>query len=83
MIAIRKIQKVKSRAVTIDLPTDFHAERVEIIILPVEESPDEESSQRESSLQKLLLNAPTLTEQELQEFENVREWMNQWNVKEF
>jgi hypothetical protein len=83
MIAIRKIQDVKSGVVTIDLPPNFHAERVEIIILPVEESPDEESSQRESNLQKLLLNAPTLTEEELQEFESVREWMNQWNVKEF
>ncbi len=38
MIAIRQIQEVKSGAVTVALPVDFHGKRVEIIILPVEES---------------------------------------------
>lgn len=80
MIVLKEIQEVKSGTVTIALPDDFHAKRVEIIILPIEE---EEQTTSAPNLQSLLLNAPTLTEEELQEFENVREWMNQWNVKEF
>jgi hypothetical protein len=78
MVAIRKIQDVKSGAVIIDLPADFHARKVEIIILPIEESSD-----GEQNLQDLLLEAPTLTDGELQEYERVRDWMSQWNVKEF
>lgn len=78
MTAIRSIQDVKSGAVTINLPNDFHAKKVEIIILPVDEPSD-----GEQSLQDLLLDAPTLTEDELQEYETVREWMSQWHAKEF
>lgn len=40
MNAIRKIEYVKSGSVTIDLPADFQEKRVEIIILPIEESED-------------------------------------------
>jgi hypothetical protein len=78
MIAIREIQEVKSGGVTVALPPDFHATCVEIIILPVEEPTSDEQD-----LQTLLLNAPTLTDEELHEFHHVREWMNQWDVKEF
>lgn len=34
------------------------------------------------SLQSLLLNAPTLTDDELQAYVEVREWMNQYNPSE-
>ncbi len=78
MIAIRQIQEVKSGAVTVALPVDFHDKRVEIIILPIEESHG-----GAQGLQDLLLAAPTLTEHELQEYEKVREWMSQWNVNDF
>jgi hypothetical protein len=78
MIAIRQIQEVKSGAVTVALPVDFHAKRVEIIILPIEESHN--GAQK---LQDLLLMAPTLTDDELQEYDAVREWMSQWNVNGF
>jgi hypothetical protein len=78
MIAIRQIQEVKSGTVTVALPVDFHAKRVEIIVLPIEES--DGSAQ---NLQELLLAAPTLTDDELQEYEKVREWMSQWNVNAF
>lgn len=78
MIAIRQIQEVKSGTVTVALPAEFHGQRVEIIILPVAES-----SERAQNLQDLLLAAPTLTDDELQEIEKVREWMSQWNVNDF
>ncbi|KAA0230618.1 hypothetical protein EDS67_06870 [candidate division KSB1 bacterium] len=78
MIAIRQIQEVKAGAVTVKLPEDFSAKQVEIIILPVEEFPG--GSQ---NLQALLLAAPTLSDDEFQEYEKNREWMNQWNVNDF
>ncbi len=78
MIAIRQIQEVKSGAVTVALPVDFHAKKVEIIILPIEES-----NNGAQNLQDLLLAAPTLTDDELQDYEKVREWMSQWNVNGF
>jgi DNA-binding protein YbaB len=60
MIAIRQIHEVNSGAVTIALPANFHAKRVEIIILALDE-PDEEVQ----SLQDLLLAAPILTEEQV------------------
>jgi hypothetical protein len=78
MIALRQIHEVKSGAVTVNLPAHFRAKLVEIIILPFEESKN-----GGSSLQELLLEAPTLTEDELQEFNRVRQWMSQWSVQVF
>jgi len=78
MIAIRQIQEVKSGVVSVTLPVNFQAQRVEIIILPIEES-----NGSAQNLQDLLLIAPTLTDDEYQEYENIREWMSQWNVNDF
>ena len=78
MIALRQIHEVKSGAVTLTLPDNFRAKRVEIIILPLEET-----GNGERSLEDLLLEAPTLNEDELQEFENVKTWMSQWNASRF
>ena len=78
MIALRKITDVKSGPLIIDLPHYFHARRVEIIILPIEEP-----SYLQPSLLDLLLEAPILMNDDLQEYERAREWMNEWHVKEF
>jgi len=78
MIAIRQIQTVTSGAVTVTLPPEFDAKQVEIIILPID---DVQAGAQQ--LQDLLLAAPTLTDDELQDFDNVREWMSQWNVNDF
>jgi hypothetical protein len=77
MFAIKEIQDIQAGIVTIRLPDNFPSSRAEIIVLPVEES-----SARTSELQELLLHAPTLSDEELQSFEEVREWMNQWTIKE-
>ena len=77
MNVIRRIEDVKSGSIKIDLPDDFHAKRVEIIILPVE------NSENGQGLPELLLEAPTLTDNELHEYNRVRDQMSQWNVKEF
>jgi len=78
MIAVRQIQEVVADTVTIRLPAHFSAKRVEVIVFPVEKD-EQESGQ----LQHLLLKAPTLSEDDLQGFTQVREWMSQWNVSEF
>jgi len=51
---------------------------VEVIILPVEED-----EQGPALLEDLLLAAPTLSDEDLKGFAEVREWMNQWTVSEF
>ncbi len=78
MIAVRSVQEVIAGAVTIKLPAHFAGKRVEVIVLPMEE--DEQEPQQ---LQRLLLAAPTLSEDDLQGFAQVRDWMNQWTVSEF
>lgn len=78
MLAIRTIQDISSETIMIRVPSYFLTKRVEIIILPVEEQPE-----KYSYLQEVLLRAPTLSDEELQPFEHVREWMNQWNVNSF
>ncbi len=79
MFAIKEVLDIQGGIVTIRLPNDFPSTRAEIIVLPVEEA----STSKQQSLQEVLLNAPTLSDEELRPFEDVREWINQWNVKEF
>ena len=78
MIAVRSIQEVIAGAVTINLPAHFAGKRVEVIVLPVE-GDDHEPGQ----LQRLLLAAPTMSDDDLQGFALVREWISQWTVSEF
>ena len=78
MIAIRKIQDVKSGEIKVHLPDDFHAKKVEIIILPVDEAPKEGQN-----LQELLLDAPTLTDTDIKEYGIIRDRMNEWKIEEF
>jgi hypothetical protein len=78
MIAIRQIHEIHAGTVTVTVPANFPATRAEIIILPMEEI-----KEPPHHLQHILLNAPTLSEEELQPFLDVREWMNQWPVNNF
>lgn len=78
MLAIRKIQEIDSETIMIRVPSYFLTKRVEIIILPIEEQPEPQSY-----LQEVLLRAPILSDEDIQPFEHVREWMNQWNVNNF
>ena len=78
MIAIRSVQEVIAGAVTINLPAHFAGKRVEVIVLPVEED-----NQESEQLQRVLLAAPTLSDDDLQGFSLVRDWMSQWTVSKF
>ncbi len=80
MYSIRQTQDVKNGMITVVLPPHFNAKRVNIIIFPIKEETDRKISE---NLQDLLLTAPTLSDNELQEFETIREWMNQWNIQDF
>jgi hypothetical protein len=78
MIAVRSVQEVIAGAMTVKLPAHFAGRRVEVIVLPMEEN-----GQESELLQSLLLTAPTLSDDELQGFAQVRECMNQWTFSEF
>lgn len=72
MFAIREVLNIQDGVVTIRLPGDFPSTKAEVIVLPVEEAP----TTKQQSLQEVLLNAPTLSDEELRPFEEVREWIN-------
>jgi hypothetical protein len=78
MTVITKIVDVQSGSIKIELPPEFHNKKVEIIILPIEES-----EKGRQSLQELLLAAPTLSVAELQEYDDVRKPIDKWIVKGF
>lgn len=78
MLAVRSIQDVIIDSVTVKLPAGFAGKRVEVIVLPLEDY-----EQEPGRLESLLLTAPTLSEPDLQAFEQVRDWMNQWTVSKF
>ena len=75
---IREIKDIEAGHVRVNIPENFSAKKVEIIILPVEETPT-----NRQTLQELLLDAPTLTDEELREYELIRDRFNKWNVEEY
>jgi hypothetical protein len=87
MIAIREIHEVQSGEVTITLPPDFRAKRVEIIILPLEEIVEvhaaAQAKEEQQQFQELLLKAPVLTADEFAEYDRIRKWINKWIVNDF
>ncbi|MEI2690491.1 MAG: hypothetical protein V9H69_12630 [Anaerolineae bacterium] len=78
MIAVRSVQEVIAGAVTIKLPAHFASKRVKVIVLPIEED-EQESGQ----LMRLLLAAPTLSDNDLRSYDQVKEWISQWTVNDF
>lgn len=79
MLSVAKsIQRVAGGSVTVQLPAGFDGKQVEVIVLPVEEN-----EHADDELLHLLLSAPTASEADLQAYEQVRDWMNQWTVPEF
>jgi len=75
MQAIREMATVKNHKITVTLPNNFNYNKVEIIILPIEE--------KQESLSDFLLTLPAMSEQEISDIEAVRKDLNQWQIKEF
>ena len=66
MMAIRQIRDATSEMITVRIPKNFPTKLAEIIILPVDEF---QAEGQQMILQNVLLNAPTLSENELATFE--------------
>ncbi len=78
MIAVRQIEQVVAGTVTIRLPAHFAAGQVEVIVLPLEKD-----RQEQEHLQRLLLTAPMLSEDDLQGFTQVKDWMRPVSISTF
>ena len=77
MFAIRKIKRVKNNRVVINLPVSLNNEEIEVIIIP------RKKIKIETKLGEILLNGPTLSEEQINEFLECREDLNNWKIKEF
>ncbi len=78
MQAIREVKNVKGKKITIDLPEDFRDQKVEVIVLPYAEE-----AVKKGNLESLLMEGPTLTDEEIKQFLTVREDTKRWKIKEF
>ena len=78
MIAVQTIENVGPGPLIIDIPTDFYSHTVEVTVRLIKDV-----TKRQSTLQELLLDAPTLTDDELTQYQETREWMDQWQINEF
>ncbi|POZ52718.1 hypothetical protein [Methylovulum psychrotolerans] len=74
MQAIKQYTEVINGSIHVNLPKDFTAKRVELIILAVDgNNPDT------NNFQKLLLDSPEMTDEEYQAIQEKRRHLNQWN----
>ncbi len=81
MQAIRTIVKPNERRqVTIDLPVDFLADSVEVIVLPYQQinMPSAEVASPLTDEQKLLMAFPVATDDDLLFISEKRQHLNQW-----
>ncbi len=73
MQALRQYTEVINGIIHINLPKDFTAKRVELIILPVDEDNTDSSD-----FQQFLLESPEMTDEEFEAIQEKRRHLNQW-----
>jgi hypothetical protein len=74
MQAIKQYTEVINGSIHVNLPKDFTAKRVELLILAVDDNnPDT------GNFQKLLLDSPEMTDEEYQAIQEKRRHLKQWN----
>ena len=73
MQAIKQHTDVIDGSIHINLPKNFTAKRVELIIL----SADDNNNANEGDFQQFLLNSPEMTDEEYQAIEEKRRHLNQ------
>jgi len=73
MQAIKQYTEVINGSIHIDLPKDFTARRVELIILSIDD--DHADS---SDFQQFLLDSPEMTDEEFETIQEKRRHLNQW-----
>ena len=71
--SVIQIAEVVNGVIHITLPKDFHAKRVELTIVPLEN--DETQI---SAFQQLLLDSPEMTDEEYLSIEEKRRHLQQW-----
>ncbi len=72
MQTISQYTEVINGSISIQLPKDFTAKRVKLIILPADEEIDL------TDFQKFLLDSPEMTEQEYQYISEKRQYFSSW-----
>ncbi|MEK7256035.1 MAG: hypothetical protein AAB316_14885 [Bacteroidota bacterium] len=80
MNAIRTFAEVKNHEVRLVLPKSVKTKKVEIIIIPIEREDDEPATGTDklTDLQRLLLLAPDMNDDEFQLIQEKRKALNQW-----
>jgi hypothetical protein len=73
MQAIKQYTEVINGSIHIDLPKDFTAKRVELIILSADDDADS------GGFQRFLLDSPEMSDEEYQTIEEKRQHLNQWS----
>ncbi|MEY4144946.1 MAG: hypothetical protein RLZZ335_798 [Bacteroidota bacterium] len=73
MQVIKQYTDVINGSIHVNLPRDFTAKRVELIILSVE---DKETDNE--AFQQFLLDSPEMTDEELRAIEEKRQHLKQW-----
>ena len=80
MNAIRTFAEVKDHEVRVTLPDSVTSKRVEVIIIPIEKLDEPNTEQGKiSSLQRLLLDAPELSDEDYNLIIEKRKSLNQWS----
>ena len=73
MQAIKQYTEVINGSIHINLPKDFTAKRVELIILSIDDNQVDSSD-----FQQFLLNSPEMTDEEFEAIQEKRRHLNQW-----
>lgn len=80
MNAIRTFAEVKDHEVRLRLPDSITSKNVEVIIIPLEKESEPSSDESKlSDLQKLLLEAPSLSDEDYELIIEKRKALNKWN----
>ncbi len=79
MLAIKEIKKIKNKKITINIPESFPSDQAEVIVLPYSVKLKGIRERQRASL----LSAPVISDAEVKNLKDVREYLNQWTIKGF
>jgi hypothetical protein len=79
MSSFRITKKVTARRLSIELPDNFGADEVEVVVSPV--TPTKAGSKQ--ALGDLLLSGPCISKEEADNLKKTRKWFDGWKVRQF
>lgn len=74
MKALREYRIIKDGKIIIDIPEDFGAQEVEVIVLP-------KPTEKKKNLGNFLLEGPVVSDEELNNLILVKEWLQKWMIE--